>query len=276
MFLTTLSVRQHELTCGERESMFDALGAGDARMPDPDSTQPPLGQLLVERGLLTEEQLQYALAEHDRSGLPLGQVLISLSYVTASTIAQALATRQGGGVAKTEFGMATGFGTPGVLSIPPVSPPAAVSKASWIAEAPEAEVIPLLQPEPVVVAAPPVPDAELETARSRIAELEMELATAVSANTGRIEELERELANARMDLGRIPALEVDLAAARQAEGQRDALAHELELTRNQLVSATDSLTSVWERLQQYEAAWAAQQAEQPQQPRTVSPYAWQS
>jgi Zn-dependent protease with chaperone function len=79
-----------------------------------------------------------------------------------------------------------------------------------------------------------------------------------------------------MDAARIPALEVDLAAARQAEAERDAHAAELAQARGQLASATENLTAAYERLQQYEAAWAAQQAQLAQQPRTASPFAWQS
>ena len=234
--------------------MFEALDTGGGPVSGHEASHPPLGSLLVERGLITDEQLQHALAEHGRSGLPLGQVLISLSYATAATIAQALATQQGG-VVKTEFGLSTGFGTPGLLSVPPISPPAA-------------EVIPL--PAPIV---PVGPDPELESARSRITELELELATAVSANVGRIEELERALANARTELGRIPALQVDLAAARQAELQRDTHARELALARAELATVTQNFTEARERLQQYELARPEQQAPQPQ---TASPFAWQS
>ena len=234
--------------------MFEALDTGGGPVSGHEASHPPLGSLLVERGLITDDQLQHALAEHGRSGLPLGQVLIGLSYATAATIAQALATQQGG-VVKTEFGLSTGFGTPGLLSVPPISPPAA-------------EVMPL--PAPIVLVSP---DPELESARSRIAKLELELATAVSANAGRIEELERALADARTELGRIPALQVDLAAARQAELQRDAHARELELARAELATVTQNFTEAHERLQQYELARVEQQA---QQPRTVSPFAWQS
>jgi hypothetical protein len=102
--------------------MLDALDTVGVREPESQASHPPLGSLLVERGLITDEQLQHALAQQDQSGLPLGQVLIGLSYVTAATVAQALATQQGG-VVKTEFGLSTGFGTPGLISVPPVSPP---------------------------------------------------------------------------------------------------------------------------------------------------------
>jgi len=250
--------------------MFDVLDTGGGPVSDQKAPHPPLGSLLVERGLITDDQLQHALAEQGRTGLPLGQVLISLSYTTAATVAQALATQQGG-VVKTEFGLSTGFGTPGLLSVPPVSPPAAVSKPLGIAASAElrvAEVAPLRAPVD-----PADPDPELEAARSRIADLELELATAASTNTGRIEELERALADARADLGRIPALEVDLAAARQAQLERDAHARELELARAELATVTQNFTLAYTRLQQYELASTQQQA---QQPRTVSPFAWQS
>ncbi|HEY4414014.1 MAG TPA: hypothetical protein VGN06_13550 [Gaiellaceae bacterium] len=253
----------------------------------------PLGQLLVERGHLTDQQLDAALAEQARSGLPLGQVLIGLSYVTAATIAQALATQQGG-LVKTEFGLSTGFGTPGLVAFPPVSPPASVPlAASWTeqqqpaaeaaevqVDAPQAEVVALHVPEP----APFVParNEALEAANAKIEALELELATAASAGSSleeaesKIAQLESDLANARLDASRIPALEVDLAAARQAEAERDAHAAELAQARSQLASTTESLTAAYERLQQYEAAWAMQQAQLAQQPRTASPFAWQS
>lgn len=260
----------NNVTAAKENSMFDALDTGGVPVSDHEASHPPLGSLLVERGLITDEQLQQALAEHGRTGLPLGQVLISLSYATAATIAQALATQQGG-VVRTEFGLSTGFGTPGLLSVPPVSPPAAVSKPLRIAAQEEptvAEVGPV--PAPIVS---PSPDPELESARSRIAELELELAAAVSANAGRIEELERALADARAELGRIPALQVDLAAARQAQVERDAHARELELARAELARVTQNFSAAYERLQQYELASAEQLV---QQPRTVSPFAWQS
>ena len=246
--------------------MLDALDTVDVRGPEPQAAHPPLGSLLVERGLITDEQLQHALVEQGQSGLPLGQVLIGLSYVTAATVAQALATQQGG-VVKTEFGLSTGFGTPGLISVPPVSPP-------------PPDPVPRLGLRIAAQEGPKVADVvsgssnpELEAARSRIAELELELATAVSGNAGRIEELERALADARAQLGRIPALQVDLAAARQAQLERDSHARELELARAELAKVTQNFTAAYERLQQYELASEQQQA---QQPRTVSPFAWQS
>jgi len=278
--------------------MFDALGTGGVRVAELEVAAPPLGRLLVERGHLTEEQLQAALDEHARTGLPLGQVLISLSYVTATTVAQALATQQGG-LAKTEFGLSTGFGTPGLVTFPPISPPASAPlAASWVTPAPQAETpvaeiveaevvalplpVPVPEPEPVAVVVQG-PDPELLAAQARITELELELASAGLAEE-RIQSLESELATARMDAARIPALEVDLAAARQAEAERDERERdlqqaqaELEATRNELAAyaadrATmiETLRAAQERVQEVEAAVVFQQ------PRTASPFAWQS
>src|SRR5438552_18708196 len=70
--------------------MVDALGTGGTRALELDVPCPPLGQLLLDRGVISEKQLGSALEEQERSGLPLGQVIIGLGYVTASTIAQAL------------------------------------------------------------------------------------------------------------------------------------------------------------------------------------------
>ena len=108
--------------------MVDALGTGGTRALELDVPCPPLEQLLLDRGFISEKQLGSALEEQERSGLPLGQVIIGLGYVTASTIAQALGKQN--------------------------KPPSAVG------------------PAPTASA----PDATLETARTRIAELEMELA----------------------------------------------------------------------------------------------------
>jgi hypothetical protein len=277
--------------------MFDALGTGGALMAELEAPAPPLGRLLVERGHLTEAQLQTALAEQFRTGLPIGQVLVSLNYVTAEMVAQALATQQGG-LVKTEYGLATGFGTPGLVALPPVSAPPAPPPLSGglilakpkieEAPAPEADVAPLRVPEPV--AAPVGPDPELAAAQARVTELELELAGAVATGPSleaaeeRIQALEAELATARMAAARVPALEVDLAAARQAEAERDAHLLELqrakaalEATQNELAAYAadraamiESLRAAQERVQEVETTAVVQP------PRAASPFAWQS
>jgi hypothetical protein len=50
----------------------------------------PLGELLVERGLLSKAQLDLALAERQRTGLRLGEVLVSLGYVSEAALASTL------------------------------------------------------------------------------------------------------------------------------------------------------------------------------------------
>ena len=68
----------------------------------------PLGRLLIQRGLLTEEQLIQGLFEQNRTGDRLGKVLIDLGFIDGPTVAMALATQHGGPL-KTEYGFATGF-----------------------------------------------------------------------------------------------------------------------------------------------------------------------
>ncbi|GHU07759.1 MSHA biogenesis protein MshE [Betaproteobacteria bacterium] len=50
-----------------------------------------LGDLLIQQGLLTDEQLKFALDEQKRSGRKLGRIIVESSFVTEVAIAQALA-----------------------------------------------------------------------------------------------------------------------------------------------------------------------------------------
>ena len=129
--------------------------------------QEPLGTLLVKRGLITDEQLAIALEDQRTSGEHLGTILLARGFATPASVAQALATEHGG-LLKTEYGFATGFGTgvqqSGAVSEPPVSTES------------------VGRPEPEVAAATPPADlrAELETRLAhqskRVGELEQELA----------------------------------------------------------------------------------------------------
>jgi hypothetical protein len=93
-----------------------------------DRQRQPLGELLVGRGLLTQEQLAAGLAESARTQRPLGAALVALGLATEQTIAMALAT-QNGGLVKSEYGFAVGFGprieAPRRVAAPPVSTPSA-------------------------------------------------------------------------------------------------------------------------------------------------------
>src|SRR5436305_7893976 len=98
-----------------------------AAIADNGNGQEPLGSLLVKRGLITPEQLADALAQQQASGEPLGAIVVARGFAAPATIAQALAT-QHGGLLKTEYGFATGFGgggglATGAIGEPPVSSP---------------------------------------------------------------------------------------------------------------------------------------------------------
>jgi hypothetical protein len=57
---------------------------------DPPKPTLPLGQLVLQRGLLDAEQLEIALAEHMSSGKMLGEVLVEHGWLTQEQIAELL------------------------------------------------------------------------------------------------------------------------------------------------------------------------------------------
>jgi hypothetical protein len=95
----------------------------------------PLGELLVERGLLSPVQLELALAEQRRTGLRLGEVLVSLGYVSEAALARMLLEQVG-------------------LSTPAAEPPTEPEPTE--PEEPQFFV----EPEPLVVEAVVAPDPE--------------------------------------------------------------------------------------------------------------------
>lgn len=66
----------------------------------------PLGQLFVDKGLLTEERLEHALSEQAASGGRLGDKLVELGYISRHALARLLAEQTG-----VEFDVDSGFGT---------------------------------------------------------------------------------------------------------------------------------------------------------------------
>src|SRR3954469_25079449 len=66
---------------------------GQGGLPVGDAT--PLGALLIDEGLLTEAQLDAALAEQARSGKPLGRLLIESGTISESDIVRTLARQVG-------------------------------------------------------------------------------------------------------------------------------------------------------------------------------------
>jgi len=75
-----------------------------------------LGELLVHKGVLTEAQLEIALAEQRQSGAPLGEILVRLGFSKGPTIANALAEQHGGPL-RTEYGLSMGP-TSGPVAVP--------------------------------------------------------------------------------------------------------------------------------------------------------------
>jgi len=55
----------------------------------------PLGQMLIEAGLITEEQLEIALREQKRTGEKLGEVLLRMGFVTREDILKVLSRQWG-------------------------------------------------------------------------------------------------------------------------------------------------------------------------------------
>ncbi len=58
----------------------------------------PLGQLVLQRGLLDEEQLEIALVEHMSSGMRLGEVLVERGWLTQEQIEGLLDEQRATGV----------------------------------------------------------------------------------------------------------------------------------------------------------------------------------
>jgi len=233
--------------------MIEALDTTAAVSSNGDS---PLGRLLVERGFLTDGQLQSAVEEQSRTGLPLGQVLIGLSYVTATTIAQVLTTRHSCPPETAEGGSA-----PTAEQRQAVPP--AHDASSRIAEL-ELEVASARQAEHVARQAEQVArqqlaglrgaSGQLGAAAARIAEVELsyvEIRRQLESSMEQSEQLERELSEVRLG----------------AAGELQRTQHELALT-------TENLRAAYARLHEYERAQAFEQPARPA--RAASSFAWQA
>ncbi|HKP09299.1 MAG TPA: hypothetical protein VJT76_01125, partial [Gaiella sp.] len=66
----------------------------------------PLGRLLVEQGLLTDDELEHALAEQQVTGERLGETIVKCGFVSGPELAAALAAQYG-----IELTTEKGFGT---------------------------------------------------------------------------------------------------------------------------------------------------------------------
>ena len=62
---------------------------------NPSYSWQPLGALLVAKGLLTENQLQWALSEQQRTGRLVGEILVESGTISAFSLARALTEQHG-------------------------------------------------------------------------------------------------------------------------------------------------------------------------------------
>jgi general secretion pathway protein E/type IV pilus assembly protein PilB len=58
-----------------------------------DTQKIPLGKLLIQKGVISQDQLRIALTEQKRSNEPLGRLLIALGFVTEATMREALSEK---------------------------------------------------------------------------------------------------------------------------------------------------------------------------------------
>jgi hypothetical protein len=136
----------------------------------------PLGRLFVEKGLLTEEQLEHGLAVQEMAGGRLGDKLVELGYVTRHALVRLLAEQYDG-----EFSIDTGFGTGLLVELErrkggPAGVEATPEPAAVAAEPSNPGLLPgLYDVVKTPLAALEEVWARLAAAEARIADLELEL-----------------------------------------------------------------------------------------------------
>ena len=114
----------------------------------------PIGELLVEKGLIGEDELAAALAEQAESGQLLGAILVERGLVSGPALATALAEQCG-----VELPTERGFGT-GLWA--EIDRRHRMGRGRPEPEAPEDNVVALEPPRPPVLEAVPDPEPELE------------------------------------------------------------------------------------------------------------------
>ena len=63
--------------------------------PAPPQAKRHIGQILIDQGILTEDQLRIALLEQTKQHLPVGKLLVQLGFVTEATLRDALSEKLG-------------------------------------------------------------------------------------------------------------------------------------------------------------------------------------
>ena len=126
----------------------------------------PIGQILVEKGEISEVDLEAALAEQERSGRRLGEILIEQGRTSWLALARAIAEQ----VLDIQGSSA--------VAKPEPEPEAALDPVKMVREL--AERVANLPPVPDLLPPPPVPDLERQLARE-VAEQVANLDTPTSA-----------------------------------------------------------------------------------------------
>jgi DNA repair exonuclease SbcCD ATPase subunit len=178
----------------------------------------PLGALLVEKGLLTAEELEDALAAQQTTGKRLGQILVDRGHVSGPALTNALAEQYGIEL-KTEEGFGTGLRAEIERRHSTRRPPAAAEEA--VAGSPlEAPV----EMEPETNGGDEHGDVALAELEPQLEEHWARLAAAeadLAARDARIAELEAELGAMKRRLHEAQANGSAAAARREAEEQTD-------------------------------------------------------
>jgi hypothetical protein len=247
-----------------------APGSGDPSGADvtPDSVHGiPIGQLLLDAGVLTEDVLDEVLAKQAQTGRRIGEILVQDGYVSSRVMANALA-EQHGGMLRTEYGIALGMQPAQSEGIPYSPPPATLDRPDDepVADAPaRAERPPLFKaqlaaeepgadepatPAPFEVSVTPVEELTPhdEPEQSEVEQLEEVAETSEAPITEtvfrqhvRVEEVAEQLASAHTELDEAHAVDkhdrltiaLDEAEARAIELEARAKRAEAELGRLQ-------------------------------------------
>jgi hypothetical protein len=171
---------------------------------------PPIGELLLARGLITAEELEQALAHQRESGRPLGETLVRLGFTTGPMVAQALAT-QHGRMLKSEYGFATGFDA---MSSPSQSNvPADEGRPSL--EQPARQIMKIIDADPRATAA----EVEIAPSREDDSELRERLVRSDEALRDALRERDEAQAQLRAELAASETLRRKLAAELHQRGQ---------------------------------------------------------
>lgn len=128
----------------------------------------PIGQFLVERRLITEEELEQALTEQEETGGRLGEILVARGWISGPELAAAV-SEQLGIELETESGFGAGLFDEIRRRHAAVRGLATTPEPERAARA-EKPQLHLVQPE-----VPTSPADELAALRARVAELEQEL-----------------------------------------------------------------------------------------------------